>query len=503
MGDSHHLQSVFDGFGGARVLCIGDVMLDRFVYGRVDRVSAEAPIQILHVNSQRAMLGGVGNVGRNAVALGASAVLIAVTGEDAAADQIVELARGEERLSPRLIVEAGRPSTVKTRYIAEGQQLLRADEETTASISPETERLVIEAIESELSDADVMVLSDYTKGVLTDDVLSVAIARAKAAGVPVIADPKRDDFAAYAGVSILTPNRSELAAASRLPCGDDAEVEASARKAMDDCSIDAMMVTRSEQGMSLIERCDSEPLHLAAKALEVFDVSGAGDTVVATTAVALAAGAELSVAVELANAAGGIVVGKVGTAVVDRDELAAGLPAAEIPSSASKVMTAEAALSVVDRWRNRGLKVGLTNGCFDLLHPGHVSLLGEARASCDRLIVAINGDKSVKRLKGNNRPVQHESARAVVLASLSMVDMVIVFSEDTPIPLLELLKPHVLIKGGDYTIDEVVGADVVMAYGGEVKLAALVPGHSSSNVIARMKSPSAPKARSLPNWRSP
>jgi D-beta-D-heptose 7-phosphate kinase/D-beta-D-heptose 1-phosphate adenosyltransferase len=264
---------------------------------------------------------------------------------------------------------------------------------------------------------------------------------------------------------------------------------------MSDYRIDAMMVSRSEQGMMLVQR-DAEPLHLPAKALEVFDVSGAGDTVVATTAVALAAGAELSVAAELANVAGGIVVGKVGTAVVSRDELASGLLASEIASSEAKVTSADAAIAAADRWRKRGQKVGFVNGCFDLLHPGHVSLLTEAKAACDRLIVAVNSDELVKDLKGEDRPVQHEAARAIVLASLSMVDMVVISSEDTPIPLLGFLKPDVLIQGGDYTIDEVVGADVVLAYGGEVKLAAFVPGHSSSKVIAKMS-----KREGSKGWR--
>jgi len=237
--------------------------------------------------------------------------------------------------------------------------------------------------------------------------------------------------------------------------------------------------------MSLIEG-DAEPLHLPARALEVFDVSGAGDTVVATTAVAMAAGADLAAAAKLANVAGGVVVGKVGTAVVSRDELASALMEAEVLSSESKVVSTNAATDAVARWKARGLHVGFTNGCFDLLHPGHVSLLAEARSACDRLIVGLNSDNSVRRLKGNDRPVQNETARAMVLASLSTVDLVVLFGEDTPLQLIETLKPDVLVKGSDYKIDEVVGADFVRSYGGEVKLAHIVPGHSSSDVIARM-----------------
>ena len=500
-GEGHHLQSVLEGFHDARVLCVGDVMLDRFVYGRVDRVSAEAPIQILHVGDQQAMLGGVGNVGRNVVSLGAEAVLVAVTGDDTAAGEIADLTRAEGRLESRLIVEAGRPSTVKTRYVAEGQQLLRADEETTEPISDETAGRVLAAIRAELQRADVMVISDYTKGMLTDYVLATAIAEARALDVPVIADPKRQDFTPYAGATILKPNRAELEAAAEMPCTTQEEVEAAAGKVMGDCRIPAMLVTRSEQGMSLIQP-DAEPIHLGAKALEVFDVSGAGDTVVATMAVAIAAGADLEIAAEMANVAGGIVVGKVGTATVCRDELAAGLLAADCSSVEAKIVSLDAAEAVVERWRKQDEKVGFTNGCFDLLHPGHVSLLTESKAACDRLIVALNSDASVKRLKGDDRPVQHEEARAIVLASLEMVDMVVVFSEDTPIPLLERLRPDVLIKGGDYTIDEVVGADVVRAYGGEIKLATLIPGQSSTNVIAKMSSRPAPASLGVSTWRS-
>jgi len=488
-----HPQSIFDGFHGARVLCVGDIMLDQFVYGGVDRVSAEAPVQVLHVSSKRAMLGGVGNVGRNVGALGAHAVIVAVTGDGPAAGQIADLIRSEERLTPRLIVEAGRPSTVKTRYIAEGQQLLRADDETTEPISGETAERVLATIRAELREADAMVLSDYMKGVLTDDVLEFAIAEAKAAGVPVVADPKRHDLAAYSGVTILKPNKAELAAAARLPCGTDSEVEEAARHAMSEFGIDAMMVSRSEQGMTLVRR-DVEPLHFPAKALEVFDVSGAGDTVVATTAVALAAGADLDSATELANVAGGIVVGKVGTAVVDGDELARGLRATVASSTEAKIMSPESALDVVDRWRKQGHKVGFSNGCFDLLHPGHVSLLTEAAAACDRLIVGLNSDASVRRLKGEFRPVQYETARAIVLASLSMVDMVVIFSDDTPIRLIQLLTPDVLIKGADYTVDEIVGAEIVQGYGGEVKLASILPGHSSTGVIEKMSKRDAPSS---------
>jgi D-beta-D-heptose 7-phosphate kinase/D-beta-D-heptose 1-phosphate adenosyltransferase len=506
--EAHHLRGVLDRLHTARILCVGDIMLDRFVYGGVERVSAEAPIPILRVDRHRSMLGGAGNVARNVVALGAHVELIAVLGDDRAAQEVRDLAHSDASLSSELIIEPGRLTTLKTRFIANGQQLLRTDDETLTAISDETAERVLAAIRSALEDADVMVLSDYRKGMLTDGVLASALAEARGAGVPVIADPKRDDFAAYAGVALLKPNAAELAAATQQMCESDEDVEAAARRAMRSHDLGAMLVTRSARGMTLVQH-DIEPVHLPARALEVFDVSGAGDTVLATTAVALAGGADLATASELANVAAGIVVGKLGTATVGRDELATGLLAREVSSSEAKIMSIEAAVGTIDRWRGRGrgLRVGLTNGCFDLLHPGHISLLTEAAASCDRLIVAMNSDESVARLKGPGRPVQSETARALVLASLGVVDMVLVFSEETPIPLLELLKPDVLIKGGDYTIDEVVGADIVQAYGGEVKLANLIPGHSSTRVIARMNGPRTKdegpqRPASISTWRS-
>jgi len=491
--DAHALHSILERFHEARVLCVGDLMYDRFVYGAVDRISAEAPIQVHRVSSESAMLGGVGNAARNVVALGACCDLVAVVGDDAAGHQITALAEKEDRLRPRLVVEAGRPSTAKTRYIADGQQLLRSDEETTRPLAAETERQLLASFEEALPEVDVVVLSDYAKGVLSDRVLGSVIKTARSAGVPIIADPKRSDFAAYAGVTALKPNQAELAVATGMPCDSDDEVTAAARSAIEGCSLGAVMVSRSKQGMSLIEG-SADPLHLPARTLEVFDVSGAGDTVVATTAVALAAGAELASAAQLANLAGGMVVGKVGTAVLSRDELANALMTAEVLSSEAKVVSAQAAAEVVARWRAQGLRVGFTNGCFDLLHPGHVSLLREARSACDRLIVGLNSDDSVKRLKGDDRPVQNETARALVLASLSSVDLVVLFPEDTPLALIRHLRPDVLVKGSDYKVNEVVGADFVTAYGGEVKLANLVPGHSSSEVIAKMSNRSEEKA---------
>ena len=460
-------------------------MLDRYVYGTVERISAEAPIPIVRVNRQASMLGGVGNVARNIASAGGSATLLAAAGDDGAGGELAALVADSTAIEAHLAAEPGRPTTVKTRYVAAGQQLLRADGETTVAIAPATSTALVEQLQQSLTDADVLVLSDYAKGVLTDDLLRATIDCAQKAGKPVVADPKRQDFSAYAGVDYLKPNRSELAAATGLPCDSDDEVTRAATEVIQQCRIGAVLVSRSEQGISLIP-ARGDPVHLPVRAPEVFDVSGAGDTVVAVFAMALAAGAMPADAAHLANLAAAIVVGKVGTAAVGRDELAAAVLAEEVSSSEDKIVSADAALADVERWKSRGLKVGFTNGCFDLLHPGHISLLQEAKGGCDRLLVAINSDASARRLKGPDRPVQNEAARALVLASLSVVDRVLIFADATPIPLLQRLRPDVLIKGGDYAIDQVVGGDIVQGYGGAVKLAAFQPGHSSSKVISRM-----------------
>ncbi len=486
MNDSPAMLQLLDRFRAGRVACLGDLMLDRYVYGEVDRISAEAPIPIIRAERHDAMLGGVGNVARNIAAAGGRAHLLAVRGEDDAAKEIAKQIKGMAGLTADLARQPDRPTTVKTRYIAAGQQLLRADRETTDPIDAAASEALLGHLAAALARMDVLVLSDYGKGVLSDQVLAAAIRCAKDAKVPIIADPKRRDLTAYSGVDFLKPNRAELAAATGLPCGDNEQITVAARAVMDSCDIGAMLVSRSEQGMSLIPS-DGAPIHLPVRAPEVFDVSGAGDTVVAIFALALAAGAAPELGVRLANLAAAIVVGKVGTAAVSSDELANGILTADLTRSEDKVISAAMAQADVERWRAGGLRVGFTNGCFDLLHPGHISLLNEAKSHCDRLIVAINDDASVRRLeKGEGRPVQTEAARALVLASLAMVDRVLIFADDTPIPLLRQLRPDVLIKGGDYDIAGVVGGDIVQAYGGEVKLARFLDGHSSTAVISRM-----------------
>ncbi len=470
---------------GTPVLCVGDAMLDRFVYGSVDRISPEAPIPVLLVEHETAMLGGAGNVVRNLVALGAAPAFVSVVGDDAAGREITRLVGEHCEIDPCIVVETGRQTTIKTRFFASSQQLLRSDRETRSALTEALRDQVITRADRLIGDVAAVVLSDYGKGVLAPPVAGELIARARAKGKPVIVDPKGTDYARYRGATLLTPNRKELAEATKMPVDSDDAIVAAARHLIDSCGVEAVLVTRSQDGMTLVTG-SGEVDHLPAEAREVFDVSGAGDTVIATLAAAIGAGASLADAARVANVAAGIVVGKVGTAVAYAPELVSALHHDDLVSGETKIRTLEGAGEVIERWRRKGLKVGFTNGCFDLLHPGHVSLLVQSKAACDRLVVGLNSDSSVARLKGPARPVQSEAARATVLASLAPVDLVVIFAEDTPLRVIEALRPDVLVKGADYTVDTVVGAAEVMGWGGKVVLADLVQGQSTTNTIRKM-----------------
>ncbi|HXV75985.1 MAG TPA: D-glycero-beta-D-manno-heptose-7-phosphate kinase [Candidatus Polarisedimenticolaceae bacterium] len=485
MTELNALRHRIHDFGRARVLCLGDVMLDEFVYGDAVRLSPEAPIPVVNVRRRLLMPGGAGNLTRNVTTLGALGTVIGVVGRDEMAAVLRRLLEEQDRLRSHLVPCSDRLTTVKTRFVVHNQQMLRADVEHTGPIEGELAERLLSIYEAELEHADLVVLSDYAKGVLSDAVLRPAIDLARSRRKTVIADPKTRDFSRYRGVYLLMPNAGELRTATAMPCDTDDEAVAAARSVVEQAGVDNLLVTRSERGMTLVTS-GGEPVQLPARAREVHDVSGAGDTVAATMAVALASGWELADAARLANVAAGIVVGKVGTATVYPRDLVAEIHRADIDSVNGEIVTLKQALELVDRWRAQGLRVGFTNGCFDLIHPGHVSLLNQAKAACDRLIVGLNSDSSARRLKGPSRPIQSQTARSVVLASLAPVDLVVVFDEDTPLRLIERIKPDVLVKGADYTKDRVVGADLVTSYGGRVLLAKLEEGHSTTGTIARV-----------------
>ncbi|MDE1901747.1 MAG: D-glycero-beta-D-manno-heptose-7-phosphate kinase [Alphaproteobacteria bacterium] len=468
-----------------RVLCIGDVMLDRFVYGAVERISPEAPIPVLHVNKETACLGGAGNVLRNLQALGGEAEFIAVIGDDAQGRDLTAQMAAMQGVTPSLLADAARPTTVKTRYVSDGQQLLRVDYEKAGTLSADVEKQIIARLPRAIAAAAVVVLSDYAKGVLSDKVVRAAIDEAAKQKKPVLVDPKGRDYTRYRGASYLTPNRKELSEVSGRKIESVADAENAARDLIASCDLQGVVAKLGGDGICLVRK-DMPALHFHIPAREVYDVSGAGDTVIATFALMLAGGQDAAVAAELANLAGSVVVGKVGTAVVTRDELAHELLHQQSGTDQIKILTRAQAEIFAERWRKQGFKVGFTNGCFDLLHPGHVSLLRQARAACDKLFVGLNSDASVKRLKGETRPIQAQTARAAVLASLADVDHVVIFDEDTPIELIKAIKPAALIKGADYTVDTVVGADLVQGWGGKVVLANLVDGQSTTGIVKRM-----------------
>ncbi len=486
MTDRSALLGLIDAVRGTSVLCIGDVMLDHFLHGTVDRVSPEAPVPVLKLDYQEnSVLGGAGNVVRNLVSLGAQVDFVTVIGGDDSGRRIMRLVEDLEIGTDAVLRDDERRTSTKTRYLAGGQQILRTDRETVHGLGEAMRAAVMANAREAMSKCATVVISDYGKGILHGGVARELIEAARRSGKYVIVDPKTTDYGCYRGANLLTPNLKELSEAARMPVGNDGEIAAAARTLIDGHAIDAVLATLGADGMTLVT-ADGAVAHLAAEAREVFDVSGAGDTVVATMAAALGAGATLTSAADLANVAAGIVVGKVGTAVAYTAELAAALRHQNLFDVEARVAELQPALDRVHGWRRQGLRVAFTNGCFEFLHPGHVSLLSQAKEGCDRLVVGLNSDSSVKRLKGPDRPVQSEAARATVLASLATVDMVVIFGEDTPLELIEAIRPDVLVKGADYTLDQVVGAEFVQSYGGSVLLAELTPGHSTSATIARI-----------------
>jgi D-beta-D-heptose 7-phosphate kinase/D-beta-D-heptose 1-phosphate adenosyltransferase len=483
--DLSALQHLLGLVPGRRVACVGDLMVDRFVYGEVTRVSPEAPIPVLARTRELVMLGAAGNVARNVAALGGAVALAGLIGDDAEAGEALRLVGEEPGVEGYLVTDAGRPTTLKTRFVSGGQQLLRVDLETSRPVSGEVERRLIRTLHDLAKGCGVILLSDYGKGVVTDAVIAACREAALATGAKLVVDSKARSFGRYGAVDLIKPNASELANATDLPTGSDAEVEAALTRALELWETKAILVTRAGKGMSLAVR--GRPVrHFPTLPREVFDVSGAGDTTLAALGLALAAGAPIEDAIGFAQLAAGVAVSKVGTATVSPEELIEAAITAHMAPAEAKIATLQRLSDEVARWRAKGLRVGFTNGCFDILHKGHVAYLAQARSWCDRLVVGLNSDASVRALKGEGRPVNDLESRALVLAGLGSVDLVAPFEEATPIKLIEAARPDVLVKGADYAEDQVVGGDLVKSWGGEVRLAQLVDGYSTTAAIARM-----------------
>ncbi|WP_084421926.1 D-glycero-beta-D-manno-heptose 1-phosphate adenylyltransferase [Henriciella litoralis] len=467
-----------------RILCVGDLMLDRFVYGAVDRISPESPVPVLRKTHTVEMLGGAGNVARNMAAMGLKVIMAGLVGEDDSGRRLVELLDENDRIETRIVSTAQFQTVVKSRFVARNQQLLRVDsEQANPSLDAPAKKLV-ELIEKAAPDCDAIVVSDYAKGAINPDVFAACRNAASRHSIPLLVDPKSRDFSIYAGATLIKPNASELAAATSLPCTADEDIEAALDAASNKVEGASIVVTRAGRGMSWLE--EGHVSHKRGEARQVFDVSGAGDTSMAALALGLASGASLEQSVSLAVTASGIAVSKTGTATVDADEIIAALRTGQIDRT-GVVLGRDALIDQVQKWKSAGLRVGFTNGCFDILHTGHLSLLETSRENCDRLVVAINTDASVRRLKGDERPINSEADRARLLAGMTVVDAVTNFDEDTPAELIASLIPDVLIKGGDYSIETIVGADVVRSAGGEVLIVPLVPGQSTTGIIERSR----------------
>jgi len=482
-------EGLTDAIARQTVLCVGDLMLDEFVYGEVSRISPEAPAPVIAVQRTETNIGGAGNVARNIASLGARCIFVALIGEDEAGAKLKARLSQEVLIESVLVCDPARPTTRKVRFVSEhfSTHMLRADWELAQPAAADIEQKLIDAILPLLPRADIVLLSDYAKGVLTARVIRNVIDAARKLGKAVIVDPKSANFAIYRGATLLTPNRKEFAEATRSRADTESSIAEAAQDAMQLADCEAMLVTQSEHGMTLVPR-SGDVIHVPAHPVKVRDVSGAGDTVAAMLAVVLAAGAGWEAALRMATAAAAVAVSKKGTASVTAAEVRRNILPHAFLAAEEKIVATSADLEarLLD-WRRQGLRVGFTNGCFDILHPGHVKVLTAARGACDRLVVGLNSDASVQRLKGVGRPLQDERARAEVLAALEAVDLVVVFAEDTPIELITRIKPSVLVKGGDYTREKVVGHDVVEAHGGEVLLVDVLPGFSTTSLVGRAR----------------
>lgn len=475
---------VLGGFATRKVLVVGDLMLDRFLWGQVERISPEAPVPVVTLERETHSAGGAANVARNLVGLGLHVFLVGVTGNDPSRDLLLEDLQKDNLVTDGVLVARDRGTTVKTRVLGNHQQIIRIDEERTTPLAKSDEDFLLAAALERLAHADALLLSDYAKGALTEHLCRALIESARALDLPILVDPKGKDFGRYAGATLITPNRRELALATGVDAQDLDALLAAGSAMRETLDLGFLVLTLGEQGLLLIEPDGNH--QIPAIAQEVFDVSGAGDTVIATFAAGLAAGLGHVDTAHLANLAAGTVVGKLGTVAITAKELLAAISGEAALEQAAKIREPTAAEAQVRRWQADGERVVFTNGCFDLLHVGHVTYLERARRYGHRLVVGLNTDASVRRLKGPERPLIGQDDRARVLAALASVDAVVLFDQDTPLALIEQLRPDVLAKGADYREEQVVGAGQVKSWGGRVVLVPLVGDLSTTGIIERM-----------------
>jgi D-beta-D-heptose 7-phosphate kinase/D-beta-D-heptose 1-phosphate adenosyltransferase len=477
-------ESLFNKAKNIKALIIGDLMLDEYLWGKADRISPEAPVQVVDVKREDLRLGGAGNVANNLAAMCCKVSLCSVIGGDENGAILRRAFTGKGVDVEGVFEDPQRMTSKKTRVLAANQQIVRIDRETRDDIHAEYEEKIVRFVTERGSEWDVILVSDYLKGVLTQRVLDTVIDVGRRQGIPVVVDPKGNDYTKYRSATIITPNRKEAETASHIPITDEKSLNAAAARLLNAGGYEALLITRSAEGMSLYMR-DGSITHLPTVAREVYDVTGAGDTVVASLGIGLAGGLGFADSCRLANVAAGIAVGKVGTSTVSPAEII-GVISHEHSDSDVKIKNLDVLVSIIEAEKARGKKVVFTNGCFDLLHVGHVRYLQKARTYGDLLVLGLNSDASVQRLKGEKRPLIGQKERAHILAALDCIDYVVIFDEDTPLRLLQALKPSVLVKGGDYTPDKVVGKDLVESYGGRIELVEFVDGRSTTNIIEKI-----------------
>jgi len=478
------VETIFAHAAELRCLVIGDLMLDEYLWGRADRISPEAPVQVVDVVREELRLGGAGNVVHNLAALGAQVSVCSVVGDDQNGRELLGQFCHHHINTSAVFQDPDRRTSRKTRVVAAHQQIVRIDRESREALPADVEQQLCRWIASHSHEYAVVVLSDYNKGVLTPAVIAAAVAAAAAVNIPILVDPKGTDYSRYAGATLLTPNRKEAEAASGIAITDTATLAQAAGVIMSQVGLQHLLITRSEEGMSLFSK-SGEMVHIPTVAREVFDVSGAGDTVLASLAVGIASGLSMAQSAQLANIAAGIAVGKLGTSIVTPQEIVDAVSLSHKDSHV-KIKSLEVLSPLIEGEKKRGKRVVFTNGCFDLLHAGHVKYLQKARGLGDLLVLGLNSDASVRRLKGAKRPLIDQEERAHLMAALDCIDYVTVFDEDTPLELIKTLRPDVLAKGGDYTLDGVVGREIVESYGGRVELITFVEGKSTTNIIERI-----------------
>tara|TARA_Y100001936_G_C16058983_1_gene662962 strand:+ start:214 stop:1650 length:1437 start_codon:yes stop_codon:yes gene_type:complete len=468
-------------FKKTKVFLIGDIMLDRYVFGKVNRISPEGPVPIFLANNMKDMLGGSGNVLSNLVSLGTDAFYLSLIGNDNNGVRIKKLLKKLNFKNYKLILDPTRKTTVKTRYISNSQQIIRIDEENTENIVGKIENELIRKIDTFIKKKDVVIISDYNKGVITKRVSEYIIKKANSLKIPVIIDPKKKDFNIYKNATLITPNQLEASEVTQMKLKNNIDTDACGKLIIKKYNIDRVLITRGEKGLSLISKKSS--IHSPTTSKEVFDVSGAGDTVLAVIASCLTNKIEEKKILDLANKAAGKVIAKIGTSTISIEELIGD----NLNLQKNKILDIKSLCQQIKKDKNKGLKIGFTNGCFDILHYGHIHCIEKSKQNCDKLIVALNSNKSVKLLKGKNRPINDELYRAMVLASLQSCDYVTIFNEKTPLKTIMKIKPDLITKGGDYKNKKIVGESEIKKWGGKVIKLKFVEGLSSSKLISKLE----------------